>query len=251
MCEPQKSEASPAEEAAVNDKRARFDALPSLEVSSEEVRAIPTAKGGYIDRIIQWLQPKQVLGSYKNNHTGWDDIIVNKGSVRCVVHHDAGPGKTALLQAVPRLIRDGVYLTTVPKNKERLLSHIFAGKAAVDGVPYAISYVVREDNNGRRYYDHSLTEIEALDRVDDQALDRNSDETQRKLPGRQLDLSITSRGTSTGETFNLDRTPINTDEEGQNAPQQTGIALKPIGQESLSNILKKHLKVNRSAKNIS
>ena len=153
-----------------NEKRARFDALPSPEVSSEAVRNIPVAGGGYVSRIVDWLKSKGVLGQYKNNETGWDNIVVCKTSVKSVAHHKAREGKIALLEVAPDLIKNGVFLETNPKNDNGLISHIFAAKATVDGVPYAVSYVVREDVHGRRYYDHSLTKIETLDRINDQAL---------------------------------------------------------------------------------
>jgi len=191
-----------------NEKRARFDALPSPEVNSDEVRNIPHDGGGYVGRLVQWLQSKGVIGKYTNYETGWDNIIVNRSSVKSVTHHGAGYGKVALLEAVPDLIRNGVFLETNPKNDDGLISHIFAGKATVDGTAYAVSYIVREDYNGRRYYDHSLTKIEALDRIDGQA-------------------------------------PAITDRKGQgNTAQTTRPATNPIGEESTVNILKKHLGVN-------
>jgi hypothetical protein len=93
-------------------------------------------------------------------------IRFNHESVGSVVGHWARDGKTALLQKIPDLIRDGVFLETQPRNDQGLLSYIFAAKSTVDGKPYVIGFVVREDVNGRRYYDHSLTEITALDRED-------------------------------------------------------------------------------------
>jgi len=196
-----------------NEKRARFDALPSPEVNSDEVRNIPATGGGYVGRIVEWLKPKGVLGQYKNNETGWDNIVINRSSVKSVTHHDAGPGKVSLLEAVPNLIKNGIYLETNPKNREGLISHIFAGKATVDGIPYAVSYIVREDHNGRRYYDHSLTRIEALDRIDDQAPAQFTDESTTRL----------RRSTTRPEA-------------------------NPIGEETTVNILKKHLCVNTKNK---
>ena len=196
-----------------NEKRARFDAMPSPEVSSDEVRNIPATGGGYVGRIVEWLKPKGVLGQYKNNETGWDNIVINRSSVKSVTHHDAGPGKVSLLEAVPNLIKNGIYLETNPKNREGLISHIFAGKATVDGIPYAVSYIVREDHNGRRYYDHSLTRIEALDRIDDQAPAQFTDESTTRL----------RRSTTRPEA-------------------------NPIGEETTVNILKKHLCVNTKNK---
>ena len=194
-----------------NEKRARFDALPSPEVSSEEVRNIPATGGGYVGRIVEWLKPKGVLGQYKNDETGWDNIVINSSSVKGVVFHGSGIGKIALLVVIPDLIKNGVFLETNPKNNKGLISHIFAGKATIDGIPYAISYIVREDHNGRRYYDHSLTKIEALDRIDDQA-------------------------------------PTIADRKGQGTPQLTGPDTNPIGEETTVNILKKHLGINTKNK---
>jgi len=192
-----------------NEKRARFDALPAPEVSSVEVRNIPVTGGGYVGRIVEWLKSKGVLGRYKNDETGWDNIAVSRSSVKGVIHHYAGAGKITLLEATPDLIKNGIFLETNPKNDNGLISHIFAGKATVDGVPYAVSYVIREDKNGRRYYDHSLTKIEALDRIDDQALAQYTD---RKSTGTQHQLIWPSA--------------------------------QPAGEESTVNILKKHLGVN-------
>ena len=195
-----------------NEKRARFNALPSPEVNSDEVRNIPVTGGGYVGRIVEWLKSKGVLGQYKNDETGWDNIAVNRSSVRNVTHHDAGLGKIALLEASPDLIKNGVFLETNPKNQHGLTSHIFAGKAAIDGITYAVSYVVREDANGRRYYDHSLTKIEALDRIDDQAL----------VPADAPQKRVTAQTTR---------------------PER-----EPTGEKTTVNILKKHLGVNTKNK---
>jgi hypothetical protein len=193
-----------------NEKRTKFDALPSPEVSSDEIRNIPATGGGYVGRIVEWLKPKGVLGhKYKNDDTGWDNITISRSSVKSVTHHDAGPGKVSLLEAVPILIKNGIYLETNPKNQYGLISHIFAGKATIDNIPYAVSYIVREDHNGRRYYDHSLTRIEALDRFDDQAPAQFTDENATRLR----------------------RSP-------------TRPEAKPVGEETTVNILKKHLGVN-------
>ena len=196
-----------------NEKRARFDALPSPEVSSVKVRELSIAVSAEPDgkrfapRVFEWLRSINVLGSHVNAETGWN-IEVNNGSVRSVISHSGGSGKVALLKAVPYLIKNGIYLETNPKNQHGLISHIFAGKAILDDILYAVSYVVREDANGKRYYDHSLTKIEALDRIDDQALEPTDVPQKRE----------------TAQTIRP---------EGE-----------PIGEETTVNILKKHLCVN-------
>jgi len=152
----------------VNEKRKKFDAMASPEVSSAEVRNIPYVVGGYVDLVVKWLQPKKVFGMYKNTETELENIDFRETSVRSVINHHAGAGKTALLEIVPNLIKNGIFLETNPKNKRGLLSHIFAAKATIDGKPYAICYAVREDRNGLRYYDHSLTSIDVINGEDAQ-----------------------------------------------------------------------------------
>ena len=220
-----------------NEKRAKFDALPSPEVNSDEVRNIPATGGGYVGRIVEWLKPKGVLGhKYTNDDTGWDNITISRSSVKSVTHHDAGPGKVSLLEAVPILIKNGIYLETNPKNDEGLISHIFAGKATIDNIPYAVSYIVREDHNGRRYYDHSLIKIEALDRIDDQA---PLALTSRKNEGLRLQTTRPD-AKSTSEI---------TDENVQQLRAHNSPAGgRPIGEETTVNILKKHLGVNAQNK---
>jgi len=156
-----------------------------------------------------------VFGEYVNDDTGWN-IEFSKGSSDNVAAHGAGPQKIALIQAAPELIETGVFLETVPKNKQDLKTHIFAVKATIDGEVYAVSFAVREDGNGRRYYDHSLIKIEALDRID------------------QAPLPDTRAQKGTPDQQNLERphsARIGPDEHS-------------TGERSLTNILKKHLAVN-------
>ena len=78
---------------------------------------------------------------------------------------------------------------------------------------YAISFAVREDRNGKRYYDHSLTKIEALD-----LLDQAPESAIEKSSGN-------SRPTEDASARNAAGGP-------------------PTGKQSLNNILKKYLAVN-------
>jgi hypothetical protein len=154
MCKPrgQGAEAFPAE-ATVNDKRARFDALPLLEVSSAEVRALGHGDG-FVRRVLDWLKKKDVLGDYHNADKDWE-IAIDGSGVRSVLSHGAGEGKVALLEYVPDLIKSGIFLETTPQANNNN-SHIFAAKANLDGKPYVIGFVVRETNKGKRYYDHTI-----------------------------------------------------------------------------------------------
>ena len=135
------------------DKRAKFDALPSPEVSSKEVGGIPKGDG-FRQRVTDWIRQKDIFGEYTNSDTNWG-ITFNATSVRNTLWHSAYDGKIALLEHAPDLIENGVFLETV-KKKDSLDSHIFAAKATIDGDGYIVGFVVRDDANGKRYYDHEI-----------------------------------------------------------------------------------------------
>jgi len=139
----------------------KFDTLTPFEVSSDVV--LPLREGdGFMERVAGWLKENWLLGSYTNTDTGMNNILFDEPSVKRVIAHGARDGKIALLQVVPDMIQNGVYLETTHENTP-LKRHIFASRAVVDGAPSVIGFVVREDVNGRRYYDHSLTELSRLD----------------------------------------------------------------------------------------
>jgi hypothetical protein len=163
-------------------------------------------------RVIKWLETKNVLGAHKNTETGWDNIVINKRSVKSVIRHGGRDGKVALLKIAPQLIEYGIYLETNLINENGLASHLFMAKAIIDGEFFAICYVVREDNNSRRYYDHCLLKIKALGQINDQA-PASTDE-------RQSPVTVT-----------------------HSRPEKVPSVKLP-----LNNILKKHLAVNTLSK---
>jgi hypothetical protein len=97
-----------------------------------------------------------VFGQFINNNVGMTNIRFDTSSVKNTMGHSARNEKIALLPVVPGMIENGIYLESQPRNDHDLVSHIFASKAIIDGVPYTIGFIVREDNNGRRYYNHEL-----------------------------------------------------------------------------------------------
>ncbi|MDR1360678.1 MAG: hypothetical protein LBJ82_06840 [Deltaproteobacteria bacterium] len=143
------------------EQQAKFDQLQPVEVSSAEVKELRGGKD-FTQRLIAWVESKGLFGTYDNADSRFTGVAFNQASVRSVKRHYAGDGKLAVLQAVPELIRNGVYLETTQRNENGLQSHIFAGRANLDGTEYVVGFVVREDRNGRRYFDHSLTEVSKM-----------------------------------------------------------------------------------------
>ncbi len=136
----------------------KFDKAPALETTSDEVKALDKREG-VSKAILNWVMEKGLFGNHANDDTGWNDIEITRSSVRNVIGHSAGDGKLAVLGIAHDLIRAGVYLETTDRNEKGCKSHIFAGKAKVDGEGYVIGFTVNEDANGRRYYNHELTEM--------------------------------------------------------------------------------------------
>jgi len=212
--------------------RAKFDALPSPEVSSDNVRAIyeasTTAAGGksVLARSKEWIASKNLFSKYVNDDTGWS-IEFNKGSADNVVSHGAGPQKTALMEIVPDLIETGIRLETNTGKAPGQKTHIFAGKATIDGEDYAVSFAIRENADGKRYYDHSLTKIEALDSLD----------------GISTKSGLRDQNTTPILPKSAIEGPHRVSSQQDNSraiASSTSLTAKP----SLNNILKKHFAVN-------
>ena len=150
-----------------NEIRAKFDALPSPEVSSAEVSRIPKGEG-YFGRVIDRLEEMGVFGTYRNPDKGWDVIINSKSARANFVKSSEYRGKIALLEIAPELVKNGVFLETTPKS-DGLYNNYFAAKAKIDGEERVVIFNVRSDPNGKRYYDHSSIKTMELDRINDQA----------------------------------------------------------------------------------
>ena len=195
--------------------------MPSLAVNSASVMGIFSAKpeesGGksLTARIREWVASKNIFGTYVNDDTEMP-IRFSKGSADHVSFHNAGPQKAALMEIAPDLIKNGIFLEKKTGKKRGSIEYFFAAKATIDGEPYAISFVARGNENEGLYYDHSLTKIKALEQFD-QAPYKSAREGVPQV-GRQEESATDSPAMVPGGASDDER--------------------------SLSNILKKHLRVN-------
>lgn len=71
-------------------------------------------------------------------------------------------GKAQVIAALPEIIQNGVYLQQGKTTDSGHKRHIFASKVNVGTEKYVVGFVVEEDRNGKRFYNHELTEIENL-----------------------------------------------------------------------------------------
>ncbi|WP_297215415.1 PLxRFG domain-containing protein [uncultured Desulfovibrio sp.] len=127
-----------------------IDTTPITE-TSEQTKALREA-------VKAWARERFPNGTTATNaDTGWDVQITPKGVQDSLSH-----GFNALLARsvpfIPQIIEGGIHVDSIRKTPQ-LLSHIFAGKIRLDGQDYVVGFVLREDVNGNRFYDHELTKI--------------------------------------------------------------------------------------------
>jgi hypothetical protein len=73
-----------------------------------------------------------------------------------------------LIAAIPQIIENSLYIDTI--NNEDILKHpnvisynYYVCGLKIDGVDYTVKAVISNMNDGSRYYDHALTQIEKSD----------------------------------------------------------------------------------------
>lgn len=105
-----------------------------------------------------WARERFPNGTTTTNvDTGWDVQITPKG-VRDSLSHGFDALLARSVPFIPQIIESGIHVDSIRKTPQ-LLSHIFAGKIRLDGQDYVVGFVLREDVNGNRFYDHELTKI--------------------------------------------------------------------------------------------
>ena len=111
-----------------------------------------------------WARERFPNGTTATNvDTGWDVQITPKG-VRDSLSHGFDALLARSVPFIPQIVESGIHLDSIEK-KPGLISHIFANKIRLDGQDYVVGFVLREDGNGNRFYDHELTKIISSDQL--------------------------------------------------------------------------------------
>lgn len=156
--------------AEARDLKQRFAAMPLIEADSTQWfgpgRAIdaapltetPEQAKTLREAVKAWARERFPKGASTTNvDTGWDVRITPKG-VRDSLSHGFDALLARSVPFIPQIIESGIHVDSIRKTPQ-LLSHIFAGKIRLDGQDYVVGFVLREDVNGNRFYDHELTKI--------------------------------------------------------------------------------------------
>ena len=140
----------------------RFADMPMIEADSTQWfgpgKAIDADSRNMRKAVHDWARTAFPQGTTVSNaDTGWGVQVTPRGITKTLSH-----GYDELLARsvpfIPQIIESGIHLDSVEK-KPGLMSHIFANKIRLDGQDYVVGFVLREDVNGNRFYDHELTKI--------------------------------------------------------------------------------------------
>lgn len=110
---------------------------------------------------------KTIRKQYFNEDTG-NDIVINRDSITEVLHHDGkNNAHIQSIAAIPQMVQYGIYITSAPveanaskKLRKAKMMHYYMCGLNISGVSYTVKFAVAEFASGKKYYDHSLTEIE-------------------------------------------------------------------------------------------
>ena len=181
-----------------NRLAAHFADMPSVQADSArwfgEGKAITVPQG--LEGAEYWRTLRNAVKAWSRNvfsaakpvsnaDTGWQVHITPKG-IGDTLSHGFDEVLAKSVPFIPQIIESGVYLDSIEK-KPGLMSHIFANKIRLDGQDYVVGFVLREDGNGNRFYDHELTEILHPDWL---------------APGKQR-LTVAEHRTNRGDVMNI------------------------------------------------
>ena len=158
-----------------NELRAKFDVSPVARITGDEIFAWvePLNMREIRAMVIPWMEIQGYFREdYVNDDTGWDNIAITQNGIINSIAHGSGPEKIQAFAALPEMIENGVFIRTNPSSKGEqwnVTTHIFAAKLDIGDKSKLVGFVVKEAPNGRRFYDHELTEIKNLDGLTPQA----------------------------------------------------------------------------------
>lgn len=145
-----------------NPLASRFADMPMIDADSSawfgEGKAIEADKKKLRSNLKEWARKNFSKDtSVSNADTGWE-VLVTPRSIEKYLSHGFDELLARSVPFIPQIIEGGIHVASIEK-KPGLMSHIFANKIRLDGRDYVVGFVLREDVNGNRFYDHELTEI--------------------------------------------------------------------------------------------
>ena len=140
----------------------RFADMPTIAADSTQWfgpgKAIDADSRNMRKAVYDWARTAFPQGTtVANADTGWR-VQVTPSGIKASLHHGYDELLARSVPFIPQIIEGGIHVDSIRKTPQ-LLSHIFAGKIRLDEQDYVVGFVLREDVNGNRFYDHELTKI--------------------------------------------------------------------------------------------
>ena len=140
----------------------RFAEMPGIEADSSqwfgEGKAIAADGQNTRKAVVDWARSAFPQGmTIRNADQNWA-VQVTPNGIKSSLHHGYNDLLARSVPFIPQIVESGIHVDSIRKTAQ-LMSHIFANKIRLDGKAYVVGFVLREDINGNRFYDHELTEI--------------------------------------------------------------------------------------------
>jgi len=112
---------------------------------------------------------KSLRGTYRNEDTGEKIDLTGgnkRGGIREILQHDYKDIEhLQSIAAIPQIIRKSIFIDELPNEDKQHYPDVksfryYVCGLKIGGKDYTVKAVVAEQNNGNRYYDHRLTDIE-------------------------------------------------------------------------------------------
>ena len=118
--------------------------------------------------IRQWAK-ENLKRSYTNRDTG-DTITISTRGIKEASHHGMNDNAHKMTFAyIPQMIENSIFLYEDPRQHQGApyaMYRYYVAGMSINGEDYTVRLSVGVDENGRRYYDHGLTQIEKKKLVD-------------------------------------------------------------------------------------
>ena len=173
--------------------REKFSQAREARITGNEIELFAQGKSlrEIRESMPDWAREHGITGEHENDDTGWDDVIVSRQGIRDSMEHGAHEEKIKAVAALPQLIKHGIYLHSEPAHNTRqigMTSHFFAAKLDIGEKPFTIGYIIKEDMNGRRFYNH---EMESLGGILPKPSGAAPTEVEGRLPDARQGLILT------------------------------------------------------------
>ena len=211
----------------------RFADMPTIEADSTQWfgpgKAIDADSRNMRKAVYDWARTAFPQGTTVDNaDTGWR-VQVTPSGIKASLHHGYDELLARSVPFIPQIIEGGIHVDSIRKTPQ-LLSHIFAGKIRLDEQDYVVGFVLREDVNGNRFYDHELTKIISPDWL---------------VPGHPSSEGPSSEGSSGHRTNRgIPSDWLKPGHPSSEGPSSEGSSGHRTNRGDVMNILREHLGVN-------